>query len=58
VKYSLKSTHTQFYATDWMTGIRYLVVAMTGHFSLHDCVQTETGTHPDSYPMDIGDYYK
>jgi hypothetical protein len=41
-------------ATDSTTGVRF--TSRAGHFSRHR-VQTGSGVHPASYPMDIGDSF-
>jgi len=40
---------------NWGSGVWFPVGA--GNFSLLHCVQTSSGAHPVSYPMDIEGYY-
>jgi len=39
---------------DWGSGVSFLVEAR--NFSLH-CVQTRSGAHPASYPVDTRGYF-
>jgi hypothetical protein len=43
---------TDYRLDDRMIGVRFL--ARAGNLSLHHRVQTGSGAHPPSYPMDIG----
>jgi hypothetical protein len=41
----------------WTNGVRFLTGAMKGFSSLRHRVQTGSGVHPDSFPMDIEGLY-
>jgi hypothetical protein len=40
-------------ATDWAVAVQFPARAMMGFFSLHHRVQTGSGVHPASYPMEL-----